>query len=128
MQRVLLDTHAFVWWSEDRDLLSAEARQTISDPEISVLVSAASAWELAIKARLGKFKSAQFVAAFPSELQRQHFEELRISVEHALKAGGLQIPHKDPFDRMLAAQAQVENVAVISKDKVFDRCLVSRIW
>jgi len=126
--RVLLDTHALVWWVEGRDKLSTSARETIENADTVVLVSAASAWELAIKTRLGKFKSRELVEALDEQIAEEGFVPLSISIEHALRAGAFDSPHKDPFDRMLVAQAQLEDVSVISKDTAFDSFAVRRIW
>src|ERR1700730_1187602 len=128
MNRVLLDTHTLVWWVEGREKLSATALETIEDADTVVLVSAASAWELAIKSRLGKFKSRELAEGLDEQILEEGFVPLSISIEHALHAGGLDSPHKDPFDRMLIAQAQIEDVSVISKDKAFDNFGVQRIW
>jgi PIN domain nuclease of toxin-antitoxin system len=126
--QVLLDTHALVWWLEGRDQLSAKARKIIEDTETTIFVSAASAWELAIKTKIGKFKSPQLIRGFEREIQNEGFVELPISIEHALCAGGLDSPHKDPFDRILAAQAKVENVPIVSNDKLLDEFAVRRLW
>jgi PIN domain nuclease of toxin-antitoxin system len=126
--RVLLDTHALVWWVEGREKLSTTARETIEDADAVVLVSAASAWELAIKTRLGKFKSRELAEALDEQIVEEGFVPLSISIEHALRAGAFDSPHKDPFDRMLVAQAQLEDVSVISKDTAFDGFAVRRIW
>jgi PIN domain nuclease of toxin-antitoxin system len=128
VKRVLLDTHALVWWLEGCEKLSAKARRTIEDADTVVLVSAASAWELAIKSRLGKFKSRELAYGLDEQLAEEGFVALPISIEHALRAGGLDSPQKDPFDRMLIAQAQIEIVPVISKDTAFDDLAVGRIW
>ena len=128
VSRVLLDTHALVWWLEAKDRLSAKARSAIEDSETTVLVSPASAWELAIKSQLGKFKSRELVDDLDNEIRQEGFVELRISIEHALRAGGLAGRHKDPFDRMLISQALTEEVALISADKYFDAYEVARIW
>ena len=128
MTRVLLDTHALVWWVEGREKLSTTARETIEDADTVVLVSAASAWELAIKTRLGKFKSRELAEALDEQIVEEGFVPLSISIEHALRAGAFDSPHKDPFDRMLVAQAQLEDVSVISKDTAFDSFAVRRIW
>jgi PIN domain nuclease of toxin-antitoxin system len=93
-----------------------------------VLVSAASAWELAIKSRLGKFRSRELVDGLDKEIQLEGFSELPISIEHALLAGSLKELHKDPFGPMLTAQALSEKVAVVSSDKNFDGHGVQRIW
>ena len=95
---------------------------------MTVLVSAASAWELAIKSRLGKFKSRELVDGLEEQILEEGFVALPISIEHALRAGALDSAHKDPFDRMLIAQAQVEGVSVISKDMAFDNFAVRRLW
>jgi PIN domain nuclease of toxin-antitoxin system len=128
VSRVLLDTHALVWWVEGREKLSAKAREAIEDADTVVLVSAASAWELAIKSRLGKFKSRELAQGLEEQIQEEGFVALPISIEHALRAGALDSPHKDPFDRMLIAQAQIEDVSVISKDTAFDNFAVQRLW
>ena len=124
----MLDTHALVWWVEGRGKLSKTAPEIIEEVETVVLVSAASAWELAIKSRSGKFKSRELVEALDEQILEEGFVALPISVEHALRAGRLDSPHKDPFDRMLIAQAQIEGVSVVSKDTAFDNCAVRRIW
>jgi PIN domain nuclease of toxin-antitoxin system len=126
--RVLLDTHTLVWWVEGREKLSAKARETMQHDDTVVLVSAASAWELAIKSRMGKFKSRELTERLDEQILEEGFVPLAISIEHALRAGGLDSPHKDPFDRMLIAQAQIEDLSVISKDKAFDSFAVRRIW
>jgi len=128
MKQVLPDTHALVWWLEAKENLSRKAKGIIEDSETVVLVSAASGWELAIKTQIGKFKSAKLVHALEREIEKEGFIELPISMEHALLAGSLGSPHKDPFDRLLIAQAQVEEVPIVSNDKVFDGFPVRRLW
>jgi PIN domain nuclease of toxin-antitoxin system len=125
---VLLDTHALVWWLEAKDRLSPKAQSVISDSETTVLVSSASAWELAIKSQLGKFKSRELVDELDKEIQKEGFVELPISIEHALRAGSLPGRHKDPFDRMLISQALIEEVALVSADRYFDGYAIARIW
>jgi PIN domain nuclease of toxin-antitoxin system len=127
--RALLDTHALLWWLSDDPELSRTARNFISETKNVVVVSAASAWELATKVRLGKLPSgAELAADFAGYLQREGFELLSISSDHAIRTGLLPGPHKDPFDRMLVAQAQAEHLPVISNDLVFDVYRVRRIW
>jgi PIN domain nuclease of toxin-antitoxin system len=126
--RVLLDTHALVWWVEAPDKLSAKARETIEDAETEVLVSAASGWELAFKTRSGKFRSREMAERLDEQIVEEAFAALSISIEHALRAAAFNSSHKDPFDRMLIAQAQVEDASVISKDTAFDSFAVRRIW
>jgi PIN domain nuclease of toxin-antitoxin system len=128
VNEVLIDTHALVWWLEGRERLSRKARETIESSETTVLVSAACAWELAIKSQIGKFKSPELVRGLENEIQDEGFIGLPISIDHALRAGGLSGPHRDPFDRMLIAQAQVEAIPVLSADNCFDDYGVKRIW
>ncbi|HUC54424.1 MAG TPA: type II toxin-antitoxin system VapC family toxin [Candidatus Cybelea sp.] len=128
MMRVLLDTHALVWWLEAKGSLSRKAKETIEESETVVFVSAASGWELAIKTQIGKFKSAQLVTGLEKEIEKEGFIELPVSMKHALLAGSLDSTHKDPFDRLLIAQAQVERVPIVSNDKVFDGFSVHRLW
>ena len=127
--RVLLDTLAFVWWLADSTRLSAPALETIADGENSIAVSAASAWEIATKYRLGKLPEGK-VAAFnvASNIASQGFEELSISVADAESAGQLPGPHRDPFDRMLIAQALAHDLIVVSSDTAFDQYGVKRLW
>jgi PIN domain nuclease of toxin-antitoxin system len=109
--RLLLDTHTLLWWLDGDRRLTRRARQAIGNEENVVLVSAASAWEIATKVRIGKLPGATEVAAdIPGCLTRQKFDSLDISVLHAQRAGRLPGAHRDPFDRMLVAQAQIEGV------------------
>jgi PIN domain nuclease of toxin-antitoxin system len=127
--RILLDTHALLWWLNDSASLPASARKTIADSENEILVSAASGWELATKVRIGKLPSGAVLAQdFAGYLQRAGFEELVITIEHAVRAGLLPGHHKDPFDRMLVAQSQAENVPILSNDSKFDEYSVRRLW
>ena len=127
--RVLLDTHALLWWLSDDPALTRPARKTIADTRNTVIVSAASAWEIATKVRLGKLPTANDLAAdFAGHLDRDGFQLLAISAEHGIRAGLLPGPHKDPFDRMLIAQAQAENVPIISIESLFENYGVRRIW
>jgi PIN domain nuclease of toxin-antitoxin system len=118
--RLPLDTHALLWWLFDDPKLSGSARAAISDRDRAALVSSASAWEIATKYRLGRLPEARDVAArLPHYLRRAGFTVLPISLDHALAAGALPGPHKDPFDRMLIAQAHLEDVPVVTTDPVF---------
>lgn len=127
--RALLDTHALLWWLSDDPVLSKRARSFIADTGNHLIVSAASAWEIATKVRLGKLSAAtDLCAGFVEQLEREGFESLPISPDHAVRAGLLPGPHKDPFDRMLVAQAQAENVSIVSIDSVFDTYGLRRIW
>lgn len=128
MNSVLLDTHVLLWWLQGGENLSSRARSLILNPAIDVLVSAASAWEIAIKHEAGKLEAAWLVAHFHSAMEEHRFVELPISAAHALRAGILKAPHKDPFDRVLVAQAQIENVPLVSNDNVLDEFSVQRVW
>lgn len=128
MTRILLDTHALIWWLEGGAKLSPAALLAIANPEGTVLVSAASAWEIAIKQQAGKFRVPDLVKDFRGRLQKEGFVELPISIEHAVKAGALPGSHKDPFDRVLIAQSQVENAAMVTRDGLFRKYAVQCIW
>ena len=127
--RALLDTHAFLWWIADSGRLSGTARGVIADESNDIEVSAASAWEIATKFRLGKLPGGEAVAAdIAGRIAAQGFKELAIGVADAERAGRLPGPHRDPFDRMLIAQALARDLAVVSIDAVFDRYGVNRLW
>ena len=127
--RVLLDTHALLWWLNDNPALSNSARRIIARAGNEVLVSAASAWEISTKVRLGKLPSgADLARDFVAYLNRQRFGQLAVSVQHAARAGLLEGEHRDPFDRMLIAQAQAEDLPLISSDAALDGYGVKRIW
>lgn len=111
--RLLLDTRILLWWLADDRALPRPAAEAIADPANEVLVSAATAWEVAIKRAAGKLKAP---ADLPSVLQESHLETLAITVAHALQAGALPSLHVDPFDRMLVAQAQLEALTLVSMD------------
>jgi PIN domain nuclease of toxin-antitoxin system len=127
--RLLLDTHTLLWWLSENPSLPASARKLIANKNNDVLVSAASAWEIATKVRLGKLPIALDLAHdFTAYLERERFETLAVSAEHGIRAGLLPGPHKDPFDRMLISQALADNLAIVSNDVVFDGYGVNRVW
>jgi PIN domain nuclease of toxin-antitoxin system len=127
--RLLLDTHALLWWLNDNDSLPQTAREVIGRHGNEVLVSAASAWEIATKVRLGRLESgADLARDFAGHLSRARFGQLGVSVEHGVRGGLLPGPHRDPFDRMLIAQAQAENLPIVSDDTAFDGYGVRRLW
>ena len=127
--RILLDTHALIWWSSDDGQLGEKARRAIADAGSEVLVSAATAWELCTKYRLGKLPEAEYIATHLAEyLGEQGFSPLPVSLSHGQRAGSLPGPHKDPFDRMLIAQAQAEDLVLVSNEEAFDGYGVRRIW
>jgi PIN domain nuclease of toxin-antitoxin system len=127
--QALLDTHALLWWLSDDPALTTAARKIIAETNNVLFVSAASAWEIATKVRLGKLPTAGDLAAdFTGCMEREGFQILAISGEHAVRAGLLPGAHKDPFDRMLIAQAQAENMAIVSNEARFDAYGVRRLW
>ena len=113
---LLLDTHVLLWWLSDDSALGTEARAAIANPETEVFVSAASAWEIAIKVGLGKLDAPDDLEA---ALVANSFQPLPIEVAHALAADRLPEHHRDPFDRMLIAQAMVEGLTLVTHDRAF---------
>lgn len=127
--RLLLDTHALLWWLDGDRRLPPRMRRLIGDESAEVLVSAASAWEISTKFRIGRLPGAAAVASDVSGcIVSQGFLPLEISVAHAQRAGGLTGPHQDPFDRMLIAQAQMEDLPLVSNEEIFERYAVRRLW
>ena len=127
--RLLLDTHALLWWLAGDEALPAAARTSIADERIDVFVSAASAWEISTKHRLGKLPGAgAIVADLDATIAGQGFVGLPISLRHGQAAGGLPGPHRDPFDRMLIAQAMLEDLVLVSNEQAFDVYGVRRVW
>ena len=127
--RLLLDSHALIWWFAGDPQLSVQARRAVEDEENNVLVSAASAWEIATKHRIGKLPEAEALALdLTGRIARQGFEGLPITVEDGSRAGALPGPHRDPFDRLLVAQALAHNLVLISNESLFDRYGVRRLW
>jgi PIN domain nuclease of toxin-antitoxin system len=127
--RLLLDTHALIGWLAGDDALSRRAREAISDEGNPVAVSAASAMEVATKFRIGKLPDAALLAQnFEAIVAGQGFDSLAISVHHAKRAGEMNITHKDPFDRLLIAQAMAEDMMLVSNEVLFDGFAVKRLW
>ena len=127
--RLLLDTHAFIWWFQGNTRLTQPARRLITDDTNDVLISAASAWEIATKHRLGKLPGAEALALdIPGAIQRQKFEDLPVTVADGVRAGEHPGPLRDPFDRMLIAQALTHDHVVVSNERLFDRYGVRRLW
>lgn len=112
---LLLDTHALLWWLSDDEMLSPEARVAISNPENTVFLSAVVVWEIRIKQRIGKLELPD---EFSEVLERQPFTELPITIDHANALTWLPMIHRDPFDRLLVAQAMVEELTIVSRDSV----------
>ncbi|MXZ67414.1 MAG: type II toxin-antitoxin system VapC family toxin [Acidimicrobiia bacterium] len=127
--RLLLDTHALLWWWTNNPGLSALAHNSIADGTSEVFVSAASAWEIATLRRLGRLDHA------PDAIQRFHelvtadeFHHLAITYTHCLRAGSYTAEHRDPFDRMLAAQSEMESLTLVTKDPAFGQFGTTVIW
>ena len=127
--RLLLDTHTLLWWVDDDPRLPAKARKAIADAANDCFVSLASAWEMAIKCRLGKLTLATSVRQyFPAQLAANGFVQLDIAFRHVARVELLEFHHRDPFDRLIAAQALEEKLTLVSADDVFDAYGVKRIW
>lgn len=126
---VLLDTHTLIWWLTNDQELSPKARSLIQAADNTVFVSSASAWEIATKHRLGKLPGGEAVAQNLGELLHlERMEVLPVGLEHALLAGRFDNPHRDPFDRMLAAQSLLENLPVVSRDEALSKLGAARVW
>jgi PIN domain nuclease of toxin-antitoxin system len=127
--KVLLDTHTLVWSTSNVSFLSRQASDIVADPGNTIFVSAASAWEIATKVRLGKFPEAQILERdFLSIMDRAGYTLISIDAAAALRAGRINASHVDPFDRMIAAQALAYDVPVLSADKKLDVFGIQRIW
>jgi PIN domain nuclease of toxin-antitoxin system len=127
--RLLLDTHAFLWWVTDDDRLSERAGELIADGANDVYFSAASAWEIAIKAGLGRIRLPDEAWTFtPDQLERNAFQALPVHVAHAVAVITLPDVHRDPFDRMLVAQAITEGLTIVSADPELARYAVPVVW
>ena len=124
----LTDTHALRWWLDGSNRLSATARNVFDNKMDSIVVSTVVPWELAIKTNIGKLRVEPLLGRWAHMLETQGFTELHIDSSHAIRAGLLPLHHKDPFDRMLVAQAQAAGWPIISADPVFDHYGVRRIW
>jgi PIN domain nuclease of toxin-antitoxin system len=128
MNEALLDTHVLLWWLQGGSNLPSPAQAIVTDPAVKVLVSAVSAWEIANRFKAGKLEAGGLVTRFHSVLEERRFVELPMFATHAIRAGLLEGSHKDPFDRMLIAKAQIQKIPIVSNDKVFDKFSVRRVW
>ena len=129
MTRLLLDTHALLWWWSDDASLSRHGRETILDPNAVVFVSAVSAWEVATKSRVGRLAAHEGTVVHFDELVRlDSFKHLPVTHRHGLRAGSYPTKHRDPFDRMLAAQAELESLTLVTKDTAFEEFPVRVLW
>lgn len=125
----LLDTHVLLWWYLDNAKLPERTRRLIADSRTVILVSAVSALEIATKVRLGKLKQAdRLIAQFTEALAAERFVERPVTVEHGRRAGLLEGDHRDPFDRLLAAQALCDDLTIVSNDRMLDQFNVRRLW
>ncbi|MBO0841640.1 MAG: type II toxin-antitoxin system VapC family toxin [Nocardioides sp.] len=129
-ERVLLDTHAYAWLVSEPDKLSDTARDVVVDIDTEVFVSAASLWEMATKTGLGKWPGGQtLVSTFESRVQLHDLSKLVIDFDHTQVAGQMDWDHRDPFDRMLAAQSMLENLPLVTKDsRLRDLDRIHTIW
>lgn len=125
---LLLDSHSLLWSFASPARLSSAARYAILNPGNRLYVSAAAVWELSIKQNVGKLDATMLLPDLKRVLLERGFLRLAISTEHALRAGQLPLLHRDPFDRMLAAQAQALNFPIVSADRIFDSYGVQRVW
>jgi len=125
----LLDSHALLWWWFDPDRLSTAVRELLGDPVTPVLVSAASIWELSLKHHQGKLPELNgAIADLPGLLQADGFGALPISLAHGMRAGGYSQPHRDPFDRMLAAQAELDRLVLLTADPQLSTFPCQTLW
>ena len=126
---VLIDAHVVLWWASGGSKLSAVARELIEDGSTAVLVSAAALYEIAIKARIGRLELPSECEVYLPQLLRRHaFGVLPVDEAHALRAGSLPLIHRDPWDRLLVAQAQMENVPIVTADPAIGQYDVDVIW
>lgn len=127
--RLLLDTHVFLWWNEGSPELSRGARRLLADPENNLFFSVVSVWEMALKAQSGKLSLPTPVSAYvPARLNHYGIEHLALTLEHVLASSALPVHHRDPFDRMLVAQAQVEQLILVTHDSQVRKYAVETSW
>ena len=129
MTRLLLDTHTLLWWWSGDSALPDTARAAIADAEATVFVSAASAWEIATKVRIGRLRpGVDVIARFEELAAASHLRHLAVTHRHGLRAGSYPVSHRDPFDRMLAAQADLESLTLVTGDSAFEEFPVQVLW
>ena len=127
--RLLLDTHAFLWWITADAKLSKTAQTVLSDPKTIPVLSAASGWEIAIKYAIGKLPLPEAPSVYiPAHIVRNGVVELAITMDHALHTHTLPLHHRDPFDRMLVAQSQLEDIPIITSDLLISQYSVPIVW
>jgi PIN domain nuclease of toxin-antitoxin system len=127
--RLLVDTQAFLWWVDGASKLSRKARRAVADPGNECLFSLASCWEMAIKLSLGKLRLDEPIDTFvPAQLSANQFSLLEISFRHTARVAKLPFRHRDPFDRLLVAQALEDGLTVVTSDPVLTKYGVKRLW
>jgi PIN domain nuclease of toxin-antitoxin system len=127
--RLLLDTHTLLWFVEGSSQLPARTRNLLFEEQDDVFVSTASIWEIAIKTSVGKLRFAADIGPFfKTEMARNAFLSLPIAHEHAARVATLPLHHRDPFDRLLVAQCEIERLAIVSRDPSFDAYGIKRLW
>lgn len=126
--KLLLDTHTFIWWDSDPSRLSQRALELLLNPENTRLVSAVSLWEIQIKTQLGKLTLNQNLTEIINNQQKNGFQFIGVQVEHILALDQLPFYHKDPFDRLLIAQAKIERATLVSRDPIFSNYLIDIEW
>jgi PIN domain nuclease of toxin-antitoxin system len=127
--KLLLDTHAFLWWVEGTPAIGRRARAAVSNPDTEVFVSIASCWEIAINLSLGKLRLTEALDRFiPEQLRLNGFSLLDVELRHVVRVAGLPFHHRDPFDRLLATQALEDGLALVSSDRVFRKYGVTVVW
>jgi PIN domain nuclease of toxin-antitoxin system len=129
VKKILLDTHTFIWWAEDAPQLSVKAKKVLENIENECFLSLTSSWEMAIKSSIGKLKLTIPIRDYiPQHLAANDFKQLNISFRHVARVESLKWHHRDPFDRLIAAQALEEKMLLVSADAIFDRYDVQRVW
>jgi PIN domain nuclease of toxin-antitoxin system len=127
--RILLDTHTFLWWNDASPRLSKKALTLLADPANTLLLSVVSAWELILKTQTGKMRLAESPSVYvPTRMAHYAMETLPVTLAHVLASESLPIHHRDPFDRLLIAQATVEGVPIVTADPEFRRYSIKVLW
>lgn len=127
--KLLLDTHALLWWLDDDPRLSSRCRHAIANPDSAVLVSVATVWEIAIKAGLGQLDMPADLGAYlHRQVRKNHFDLLPVGFDHAVAVRDLPWHHKDPFDRLLIAQSRTEQIPIVSADAALASYDVVLVW
>ena len=127
--KFIADTHAFIWFITDSAQLNAKSKALLESSESERLLSAASVWEMAVKTSLGKLTLKKPLEQFlPEQIRLNDFQVLNISLEHALRVASLPLFHREPFDRMIVAQALSEGLPILSNDAALDDYGVARLW